>query len=86
MIAEKVVHFRSGWTEVHNLQSPDKVTNLLTPYEFALAYDGIQGKTNKEIADYFHISINTVKAHLSIILSRKLGVTKRTELRECLNK
>jgi DNA-binding CsgD family transcriptional regulator len=85
MIAEKVVHFRSGWTEVHNLQSPDKVTNLLTPYEFALAMMASKGKTNKEIADYFHISINTVKAHLSIIY-QKLGVTKRTELRECLNK
>lgn len=85
MIAEKVVHFRSGWTEVHNLQSPNKVTNLLTPYEFALAMMASKGKTNKEIADYFHISINTVKAHLSIIY-QKLGVTKRTELKECLNK
>lgn len=85
MIAEKVVHFRSGWTEVHNLQSPNKVTNLLTPYEFALAMMASKGKANKEIADYLHISINTVKAHLSIIY-QKLGVTKRTELRECLNK
>jgi len=38
------------------------VTNLLTPYEFALAMMAAKGKTNQEIADYFHISIYTVKA------------------------
>jgi len=84
-IAEKVVQFRSGWIEVHNPQSSAKVTNLLTPYEFALAMMASKGKTNKGIADYLHISINTVKAHLSIVY-QKLGVTKRTELKDCLNK
>ena len=38
----------------------------------------------KEIADYLHISINTVKSHLSTIY-RILDVTKRTELKERLN-
>lgn len=83
-LSEKVVHFRFGWTEVHNSQSAAKVTNLLTPYEFALAMMASKGKSNKEIADYLHISINTVKAHLSTIY-QKLGVTKRTELKDCLN-
>jgi len=56
----------------------------LTPYEFALAMMASKGKTNKEIADYLHISINTVKSHLSTIY-RILDVTKRTELKERLN-
>lgn len=85
LIAEKVVRFRSGWTEIHNPQSSTKVTNLLTPYEFALAMLASKGKTNKEIADYLHISINTVKSHLSTIY-QKLGVSKRTDLNQCLNK
>ena len=85
MIAEKVVRFRGGWTEIHNPQSPNKVTNLLTPYEFALAMMAAKDKTNQEIADYFYISINTVKAHLSTIY-QKLGITKRTDLKKSLTK
>ena len=85
MIADKVIHFRTGWTEIHNPRSAHKVTTLLTPYDFALAMMASKGKTNKEIADFFHISINTVKSHLSTIY-RILDVTKRTELKERLNK
>ena len=85
MIAEKVIRFRRGWTEIHNSQSSNKVTSLLTPYEFALAMMAAKGKTNQEIADYLHISINTVKAHLSAIY-QKLCITKRSELKKCLNK
>lgn len=85
MIAEKVVRFRSGWTEIHNPRSSHKVTNLLTPYEFALAMMASKGKTNKAIADYLHISINTVKSHLSTIY-QKLDITKRTDLKELLHK
>jgi DNA-binding CsgD family transcriptional regulator len=85
MIVEKVIRFRRGWTEIHNPQSSNKVTNLLTPYEFALAMMAAKGKTNQEIADYLHISINTVKAHLSTIY-QKLCITKRSELKKCLNK
>ncbi len=84
MIAEKVMRFRPGWTEVHSPHSSVNVTNLLTPYEFALATMAAKGKTNKEIADYLHISINTVKSHLSTIY-QKLGVTKRTDLKKCLS-
>ena len=85
MIAEKVVLFRRGWTEIHNPYSSNKVTNLLTPYEFALAMMAAKGKTNQEIADYLHISINTVKAHLSTVF-QKVGITKRSELEKYLNK
>lgn len=85
LIAEKVIHFRTGWTEIHNPRSSNKVTNELTPYEFAVAMLATKGKTNQEIADYLHISINTVKAHLSTIF-QKVGVSKRSELKEFLNK
>ncbi len=84
-ISEKVTRFRHGWTEIHNPQSDDKVTNLLTPYEYALAMMAAKGKTNQEIADYLNISINTVKAYLSVIF-QKVGVTKRSELKKCLQK
>jgi DNA-binding CsgD family transcriptional regulator len=85
LIAEKVIRFRRGWTEIHNPQSDDKVTNLLTPYEFSLAMMAAKGKTNREIAEYFHISVNTVKTHLSTIF-RKLGITKRIDLQQFLSK
>ena len=85
MISDKVMLFRHGWTEVHNPQSQDKVTNLLTPYEFALAMMAAKGKSNQEIADYLNISINTVKAYLSIVY-QKVGITKRSELKNYLVK
>lgn len=36
------------------------------------------GKTNREIAKELHLSVATVKAHLSVIYA-KLGVSNRTE-------
>lgn len=85
LIAEKVVRFRGGWTKIHNPQSPDKVTDLLTPYEYALAMLAAKGRTNQEIADFMYLSINTVKSYLSVIY-QKLGITKRTDLKACLSK
>lgn len=85
MIAEKVVLFRSGWSDVHNPQSANQVTCLLTPYEYGIAMMAAKGNTNQEIADYFSISVNTVKARLSTIY-RKIGITKRSELQKHLNK
>lgn len=85
MIAEKIVRFRSGWSDVHNPQTANKVTSLLTPYEYGLAMMAAKGNSNQEIADYFSISVNTVKARLSTIY-RKIGITKRSELQKHLNK
>ena len=84
MISGNVVRFRRGWTEIHNPRSSNKVTCLLTPFEFALAMMAAKGKTNREIADYFRMSINTVKARLSTIY-RKVSITKRSELQQHLN-
>lgn len=84
-IAEKVMSYRSGWTEIRNPNSSNQVTSLLTPYEFAMATMAAKGKTNQEIAEYFSISVNTVKARLSTIY-QKIGISKRSELDEYLNR
>ena len=44
-----------------------------------------RGKSNQGIAEYLHISVNTVKAHLSTVYL-KLGISKRSELEQFLNK
>ena len=84
-IAEKVMAFSRGWMKIHNPESVNKVTDRLSPYEFALAMMAARGKSNQEIAEYLHISVNTVKAHLSTVYL-KLGISKRSELEQFLNK
>lgn len=84
-IAEKVMAFSRGWMKIHNPDSVNKVTDRLSPYEFALAMMAVRGKSNQEIADYMHISINTVKFHLSNIY-QKVEVRNRRELEKYLNK
>lgn len=84
-ITDRVLEFSRGWMKIHNVDSETKVTDQLTPYEFALAMMAAKGKSNQEIADYLNISINTVKFYLSSIY-QKLGVTKRSELEKFLNK
>lgn len=83
-LADKVMCFSRGWMKIHNPRSENKVTDQLLPHEFALAMLAARGKTNKEIADYMHISVNTVKLHLSTIY-QKVGVTSRKALRKHLN-
>ena len=84
-IVEKVMAFSRGWMKIHNPESVNKVTDRLSPYEFSLAMMAARGKSNQEIADYLHISINTVKAHLSGIY-QKVEVSNRKELEQYLNK
>ena len=84
-ITEKVMAFSRGWMKIHNPDSANKVTDRLSPYEFSLAMMAVRGKSNQEIADYLHISINTVKFHLSNIY-QKVEVTNRKDLENHLNK
>ena len=84
-ITEKVMAFSRGWMKIHNPDSSNKVTDRLSPYEFSLAMMAVRGKSNREIADYLHISINTVKFHLSNIY-QKVEVTNRKDLETHLNK
>ena len=84
-IAEKVMAFSRGWMKIHNPDSVNKVTDRLTPYEFSIAMMAVRGKSYQEIADNMHISINTVKFHLSGIY-QKVEVSNRRELENYLNK
>ena len=84
-ITEKVMAFSRGWMKIHNPDSSNKVTDRLSPYEFSIAMMAARGKSNQEIADYLHISINTVKFHLSNIY-QKVEVTNRKDLENHLNK
>ena len=84
-ISEKVMAFSRGWMKIHNPDSVNKVTDRLTPYAFSLAMMAARGKSNQEIAEYLHISVNTVKANLSSIYL-KVGVTNRRDLGCFLNR
>ena len=84
-IVEKVMAFSRGWMKIHNPESINKVTDRLSPYEFSIAMMAARGKSNQEIADYLHISVNTVKFHLSCIY-QKVEVTNRKELEQFLNR
>ena len=84
-ISEKVMAFSRGWMKIHNPDSVNKVTDRLSPYEFSLAMMAARGKSNQEIADYLHISVNTVKAHLSVIY-QKVEVSNRRDLGRFLNR
>ena len=84
-IAEKVLAFSRGWMKIHNPDSVNKVTDRLSPYEFSIAMMAARGKSNQEIAEYLHISVNTVKFHLSGIY-QKVGVSNRKELARYLNR
>ncbi|WP_075341711.1 response regulator transcription factor [Tenacibaculum agarivorans] len=57
-----------------------KVTTVdLTKQEIAIKELIIHGKTNKEIANELHISLNTVKTHISNIY-QKLNISNRRDL------
>jgi len=50
----------------------------LTPREFDVLKEIVDGKSNKEIATALHVSEATVKTHINSLLG-KLGVTDRTQ-------
>ena len=70
--------------KIHNPEAQKKVTSLLTPMEFSIAMLACRDWTNKEIADYLDLSVNTVKHYVSGILE-KLHVDKRDKLKEYVN-
>ncbi len=84
-ISDMVVRFSRGWMKIHNSNSANKVTDTLTPYEFSMAMMAAKGKSNREIADFMNISVNTVKSYLAVIY-QKVGVGNRTELAHYVNK
>lgn len=83
-ISEMVYRFSRGWMKIHNPNSKLKVTDTLTPYEFSIAMLAAKGRTNKEIAEYMAISVNSVKAYLTTIY-QKIGISNRAELKNYVN-
>jgi DNA-binding NarL/FixJ family response regulator len=65
-------HPRAGKPPVHPIDP-------LTEREEQVLLTVAHGRTNAEIADELHISLSTVKAHLSSLMT-KLGVRNRVEL------
>ncbi|MDQ0216099.1 DNA-binding NarL/FixJ family response regulator [Oikeobacillus pervagus] len=59
--------------------SPNRVDIPLSPRELAVTKLVGEGKTNKEIANELHLSVGTVKNHLTQIL-QKLEFRDRTQL------
>ncbi len=62
----------------------NNLPNTLTEREVQILQVAITNKTNSEIADEVHLSVNTVKYHLKNIYN-KLGVSTRLEAREALS-
>lgn len=65
---------------VHFNEKPAKGTVLdeLTGREYDVLRLVVEGKTNKEIGNYLHISEDTAKKHVQTMMS-KLGVSDRTQ-------
>ena len=53
----------------------------MTTTEFAIAMLAARGWNNSDIAEHLHISVATVKRHLSSAM-RKLDVTRRGDLQK----
>lgn len=80
-IIDITYRFSSGWRRVHNPITGHDVADDLTTTEFAMAMLAARGWTNQEIAEHLHISVNTVKSHISEAM-RKLNVETRKELKQ----
>lgn len=71
--------FSYGWRRIHNPITSENIADTLTTTEFSVAMLANRGWTNKEIADYMDINVNTVKAHIANVFN-KLGISSRKEL------
>ncbi|MEP3387723.1 MAG: tetratricopeptide repeat protein [Reichenbachiella sp.] len=66
-------------------QLKNELPNSLSDREIEILQIAITNKTNAEIAEEVHLSVNTVKYHLKNIYN-KIGVSSRLEAREVLSK
>lgn len=83
-LVDGVIAFSRGWMKIHNPQMQKTVTDLLTPMEYSIAMLACRDWTNKEIAEYLGLAVNTVKAYVSDILE-KLQIDKRDKIKEFVN-
>ncbi len=83
-LVDGILAFTRGWMDIHNSQMDSAVTDLLTPLEFSIAMLACRDWTNKEIAQYMDLSVNTVKHYVSDILE-KLQIDKREKIKDFVN-
>lgn len=80
-IIDITYRFSAGWRRVHNPDTGHDVADDLTTTEFAVCMLASRDWSNPEIAEHLHISLATVKRHLSNAM-RKLDVPQRHDLRK----
>ena len=80
-IIDITYRFSAGWRKVHNPDTGHDVADNLTTTEFAVCMLAARDWSNPEIAEHLHISLATVKRHLSSAM-RKLDVPQRHDLRK----
>lgn len=80
---EKIIgityRFSYGWRRIHNPMTGEDIADTLTTTEFTVAMLAKRGWTNKEIAEYMELNVNTVKSYMANVFA-KLGITSRKEL------
>ena len=84
-IIDITYRFSSGWRRVHNPITGHDVADDLTTTEFAVCMLAARDWNNSDIADHLHISVVTVKRHLSVAM-KKLGVARRGDLQKYMLK
>lgn len=80
-IIDITYRFSAGWRKVHNPDTGHDVADNLTTTEFAVCMLAARDWSNPEIAEHLHISLATVKRHLSNAM-RKLDVPQRHDLQK----
>ena len=84
-IIDITYRFSAGWRRVHNPETGHDVADDLTTTEFAVCMLAARGWNNPDIAKHLHISLATVKRHLSNAM-KKLGITRRNDLEKFMLK
>ena len=80
-IIDITYRFSAGWRRVHNPITGHDVADDLTTTEFAVCMLAARDWNNPAIAQHLHISLATVKRHLSSAM-KKLGITRRGDLQK----
>lgn len=82
---KRIIHityrFSAGWRKIHNPATGHDVADDLTTTEFAVCMLAARDWNNGDIAEHLHISLATVKRHLSSAM-QKLGVSRRGDLQK----
>ena len=80
-IIDITYRFSAGWRKVHNPETGHDVADDLTTTEFAVCMLAARDWSNQDIAAHLHISMATVKRHLSSAM-KKLGIPHRHGLQK----